>query len=87
MVKLFMNNRRQKVDEIVKNLSRGKEEIPEITASLMRSFQVLENNSHYERDAFQDILAANVLLSKAVGQLVTDVARLKREVEVLRSRR
>jgi hypothetical protein len=81
-------NRRQEVDQIVKSLGIGEvPNVPEITASLMQDFRNLDKNSHAERDAFKRILASNVLLAKAVGQLVQEVALMKREINNLKNRR
>ena len=80
-------NRRQSVDEIVKNLTTEKVDVNQVTATLMKSFRNLDENSHQEREAFKDILASNVLLAKVVGGLVTEVSLLKRELSVLKQRR
>ena len=79
-------NRREKVDTIVRNLSRGDVNPLEVQSSLMKSFKNLENSSFDERNALQEILASNVLLSKAVGTLLARVIDVENRNKALEDR-
>ena len=79
-------NRRQSVGEVIKDLVNEKIDVNAVTVSLMRSYRTLDDRAHHERDAFKNILEANVLLSKAVGELMTEVTRLRNEVARLQRR-
>lgn len=79
-------NRRETVDEIIKALTSKDVDINSVQSSLMKSYRVLDNNSHQEKEALKEVLASNVLLAKSVGLLLTRVVHLENDKKVLEGR-
>lgn len=78
--------RKKEVAEVAKDVLNNKSDVSEFESSLIQQFHRLDRNGQAERDAMKQILRTNLLMAKALGQMVKEVAMLKNKIATLETR-